>query len=89
MNHFTESIEQREAGTRLLETSGNLYKLASESESMSEILELTLKALNKDIEALSLILESTIAQKAEVKELRESWEKELKNLETEILDIKP
>lgn len=89
MNNFTKSIEQREQGARLLDSSSNLYRLASESESMSEILELTLEAVNKDLEALSLIREATILYKRDVEELQAFWEMELKEFEAEVLDINP
>ena len=88
MNHFAGSIEKREKGAQLLNESSKLYKLASESESMSAILELTLEALNKDLEALSLIWEATISYKDNVEELQKFWATELKELEAEILNVK-
>jgi hypothetical protein len=89
MNCFAESIEQREKGARLLDESSNLYRLASESESMSEILKLSLEAVNKDLEALAIIWEATIAYKKAIEELQEFWQMELREFETEILDINP
>jgi hypothetical protein len=87
MSRFTETVEQREAGVGLFESTSNLYHLASETENMSEILELTLLALNKDLEALSMIREATLKNKHEVEKLKSCWEKELRIFEAETLQM--
>lgn len=84
MIYLAESMEQREKGVRLLDESSNLYRIASESQSMSELLDFTLEALNKDLEALSLIWEATMMQKRAVEELRDEWENELGDFEKEL-----
>ena len=89
MSYFTATLEQQDEGISLLDESSRLHRSASESESMSEILELTLAALDKDLEAFSLLWEATLVQKRKIEELRHKWESELRRLEVEVLDINP
>lgn len=89
MNYFRKSIERREEGVCLLEISSKLYQAACETENMSEMLDLTLEAINKDLESLAVIWEATIFHKQQIEKLRQAWEAELKQLEVEILDVNP